>query len=251
MSNLQKTHYPVRLNKFLSSSGICSRRKADEFIKSGIVKINNSIVSDPYYQVQQNDLVFLSENKITLPPVTEYIYIALNKPKDYIVTKSDPFGRKSIFELLSFFDKKIRLFSVGRLDRNTTGVLLFTNDGDLANKLMHPSQEISKLYKVTLNKNLSTSDMQKLLTGISLSDGLSIFDSVSFYYHNVKNQLLISIHSGKNRIIRRTFEKLNYEVKSLDRTSFAGIEKKDIKPGFWRYLNPHEILNLKNLCKPF
>lgn len=247
MANLKKSIFPLRLNKYISYSGICSRRKADELIKSGKISVNNNIIKDLSFLVNQNDRVCYLKKQISLKENIELKYIILNKPKNYIVTLKDELNRKTVFELFNSPIHQIRFFPIGRLDRQSTGVLLFTNDGMLANKLTHPSSNIIKTYIVTLDKNLKKNDHDLLLSGINLSDGETHFDKIEFVDSLLKNKFYVSIHSGKNRIIRRMFEHLNYSVKSLDRVSFAGITHKNLKRGEWRFLTRNELYHLKNL----
>jgi 23S rRNA pseudouridine2605 synthase len=237
-----KDNSNIRLNKYIASSGICSRRKADEFIAKGLIKVNNKTVLELGYQVSKNDKVQY-KNKI-IKPATEFIYIALNKPKDYISTKKDEMERKTIYTLLNNNDRNI-VNSVGRLDRNTTGIILFTNDGDLAHKLTHPSSNIIKEYRVVLDRPMSEDEYLKLKDGVIIDD--EKFKLAKFKFNtDYSNDVSISIHYGKNRIVRRIFESLNFEVKTLDRLSFAGISKKGILKGKYRYLSTKEVLMLKN-----
>lgn len=237
-----KDNSNIRLNKYIASAGICSRRKADELIAQGLIKVNNKTVLELGYQVSKNDKVFY-KNKI-VKPASEYIYIALNKPKDYISSKKDEMERKTIYTLLNANDSSI-VNSVGRLDRNTTGIILFTNDGNLAHKLTHPSSNILKEYRVVLDRPISEDEYLTLKEGVIIDN--EKFKLSKFKFNtNFSNDVTISIHYGKNRIVRRIFESLNFDVKSLDRLSFAGIPKKGILKGKYRYLSTKEILMLKN-----
>lgn len=228
----------VRLNKFIANAGVCSRREADKLIESGIIRVNGVIVKElgtkisPSDKVQYDDQVLKSEKKY---------YVLLNKPKGYITTTDDPFDRKTVMYLVKNACRE-RIYPVGRLDRNTTGLLLFTNDGDLAKKLTHPKFEVKKLYHVVLDKNLKTADFNQIANGITLEDGDIKVDTIA-YVEGAENkkEIGIEIHSGKNRIIRRIFESLDYKVVKLDRVSFAGLTKKDIPRGKWRFLTENEV----------
>lgn len=247
MANLKKSIFPLRLNKYISYSGICSRRKADELIKSGKISVNNKTVIDLSFLVNKEDKVFFMNQELILKEKTDFMYILLNKPKNYIVTQKDELDRKTVFDLINIPNNKMRFFSIGRLDRQSTGALLFTNDGILAYNLSHPSRNIIKIYLVTLDKTLTSKHRELLLSGIKLEDGESKFDKLEFVDDLLKNKFYITIHSGKNRIIRRMFEHLNYQVKNLDRVSFAGISHKNLKRGKWRNLTKNEINFIKNL----
>lgn len=232
----------IRLNKYIANAGICSRREADVLIESGVVKVNGQIVTTLGYKVKPTDVVEVEGQKIKNE---RKVYILLNKPKDYITTTKDPQNRKTVMELIKNACKE-RVFPVGRLDRNTTGLLLFTNDGELADKLMHPKSRVPKLYHVTLNKNFSGTDFEKLANGIELEDGFIKPDALS-YVQNSKRELGIEIHSGRNRIIRRIFEHLGYDVVKLDRVMYAGLTKKNLPRGKWRFLTEKEVNFLKML----
>jgi len=233
----------VRLNKYIANAGICSRREADKLIEAGVVKVNGETVTTLGYKVKPTDIVEVEGQKIKNE---KKVYILLNKPKDYLTTTKDPKNRKTVMELIKGAVKE-RVFPVGRLDRQTTGLLLFTNDGELADKLMHPKSNVPKLYHVTLNKNFSGSDFEKLVKGIELEDGFIKPDALS-YVMGKKNELGIQIHSGKNRIIRRIFEHLGYDVIKLDRVMYAGLTKKNLPRGKWRFLTEKEVNFLKMLC---
>lgn len=232
----------IRLNKYIANSGICSRREADDLIKAGVVKVNGEIVTTLGYKIRATDVVEIEGQKIKNE---RKVYVLLNKPKDYLTTTKDPQNRKTVMELVKDACKE-RIFPVGRLDRQTTGLLLLTNDGELADKLMHPKSNIPKLYHVTLNKNFSLADFEKLSNGIELEDGFIKPDSLS-YVLSSKKDLGIEIHSGRNRIVRRIFENLGYEGVKLDRAVYAGLTKKNLPRGKWRFLTPQEINYLKML----
>lgn len=229
----------MRLNRFVAHAGVCSRRDADELIFAGKVLVNGEAVKEPSYRVQASDEVKY-ENKILQRE--KFVYVLLNKPKDHITTINDPQGRKTVMNLVRQACDE-RIFPVGRLDRNTTGLLLLTNDGDLAEKLSHPSKKINKEYQAELNKPIDPEDAEKIKEGIKLEDGFIQADE--FYYFGEGNVVGIKLHSGKNRIVRRIFEHLGYEVLRLDRIEFAGLTKKNILRGKWRYLSEKEVIRLK------
>ena len=230
------------LNKFIAHAGVCSRRDAADMVKFGKVKVNGKLITEPGHKVSIKDDVKVNGKKIL--PQKSLVYILLNKPKDYITTTDDPQGRKTVLDLIRRATQE-RVYPVGRLDRNTSGVLLLTNDGELAQKLTHPSHEIRKLYHVTLNKELEKKDFEKILTGVELEDGLASVDALAYADAKDKAQIGIEIHSGRNRIVRRIFEHLGYDVKNLDRVMFAGLTKKNIERGKWRYLSEKEVRLLK------
>ncbi|CAN5406906.1 hypothetical protein BH10BAC2_BH10BAC2_43660 [soil metagenome] len=236
------------LNKFIAHAGICGRREAAIFVKEGKVQVNGSIVFEPGYKVSANDKVLFKGK--TLFPQKNLVYILVNKPKDYITTAKDPEGRKTILDLLKGATQE-RIYPVGRLDRNTTGVLLMTNDGELAQKLTHPSYEIKKIYEVRLDKPVVKKDMEAILTGITLEDGFINADAISYADSKDKSVVGIEIHSGRNRIVRRVFEHLGYDVKNLDRVMFANLTKKNVDRGKWRFLNDKEIRLLKYMNQSF
>lgn len=236
-----KDEYPMPLNKYIAHSGECSRRDAAELVKQGKVKVNGELVLEPGRKVNAEDKITLSGKKLT--PQRGKVYILLNKPRGYITTNEDPRGRRTVMDLVSKSGTD-RLFSVGRLDRNTTGLLLMTNDGDLAQKLSHPSYEVKKVYHVTLDKPLSKADFDKIQEGVTLEDGIAKVDDLA-YLEN-KNELGLEIHSGKNRIVRRIFESLGYVVDRLDRVMYAGLTKKNLPRGKWRKLEEKEIILLKH-----
>jgi 23S rRNA pseudouridine2605 synthase len=233
----------MRLNKYLANSGIAARRKCDELIAQGLVKVNNTVIREMGYRVKAGDKVYF-KNKLVEP--VKFVYILLNKPKDFITTAEDERGRSTVLELVQHATEE-RVYPVGRLDRNTTGLLLLTNDGDLAQKLSHPSYAAQKVYQVELDKPLSHKDLIAIANGIELEDGLAEVDGIDFAHHTRKNIIGVSLHSGKNRIVRRIFEHLGYKVVQLDRTLYAGLTKKDLPRGKWRYLNEKEIIKLKYL----
>jgi 23S rRNA pseudouridine2605 synthase len=240
------SHQLMPLNKFISHAGICGRREAAEMVKKGLVKVNNEWVKEPGFKVSLKDEVKVNGKKISL--AKNLVYILLNKPKDYITTTDDPQGRKTVLDLVRRATNE-RVFPVGRLDRNTSGVLLLTNDGELSQKLTHPSHEIKKVYAVTLNKALDKKDFEKILTGVMLEDGLARVDSIGYTDAKDKSQIGVEIHSGRNRIVRRIFEHLGYDVKHLDRVMFAGLTKKNVERGRWRHLTEKEIRQLKYFGK--
>jgi len=231
----------IRLNKYLASTGLCSRREADEFISAGLVTVNGKLITEMGVKIRPGDQVKYNGESVR---EERKIYILINKPKDYITTMEDPHAKKTILDLIKGACKE-RVYPVGRLDRNTTGVLLLTNDGELTKKLTHPKFEKLKIYHVHLNKNLKVSDLEKIATGISLEDGLIKADAISFADPNDKSQVGIEIHSGRNHIVRRIFESLGYEVVKLDRVYFAGLTKKNLHRGEWRYLSEKEVNMLK------
>lgn len=231
----------IRLNRYVANAGICSRRQADTYIAAGNVSVNGKVITEMGYKVKHSDDVRFDGQKLN-PEKKEYFL--LNKPKNFITTTSDEKGRRTVMELISKASNA-RLLPVGRLDRDTTGLLLFTNDGNLAKKLTHPKHGVRKIYHVHLNKNLALSDFHKIETGLELNDGLVKVDRISFVQDTSKKEVGLEIHSGRNRIVRRIFEHLGYEVIKLDRVVFAGLTKKDLPRGYWRHLTPQEIINLK------
>ncbi|MCD4681462.1 MAG: rRNA pseudouridine synthase [Bacteroidales bacterium] len=228
----------IRLNKYLANAGICSRREADQLIESGVVKINGKVVTELGVKVSYSDKVqYDGRTLLKEKPV----YVLLNKPKDFITTVTDPFERKTVMNLVARACKE-RIYPVGRLDRNTTGLLLFTNDGELAKKLTHPKHGIKKIYHIVLDKSLAKNDIVKIASGVMIDDGLVKVDKIAYIEgQNDKKQIGVEIHSGKNRIIRRIFESLDYRVVKLDRVVFAGLTKKDLPRGKWRHLKQEEI----------
>lgn len=236
------TESTMPLNKFIAHSGICARRDAAELVKNGRVKVNGEKIIEPGFKVSQMDDVKVDGKKIHLSK--NVVYILLNKPKDYITTTEDPEQRKTVLDLIKRATTE-RVYPVGRLDRNTSGVLLLTNDGDLSQKLTHPSNEVRKLYAVTLDKPLTRAHFDQILKGVQLEDGLARVDSLAFTDAKDPKQLGVEIHSGKNRIVRRIFEHLGYDVKGLDRVMFAGLTKKNVERGKWRFLTEREVRDLK------
>lgn len=231
----------IRLNKFMANAGICSRREADEFIQQGLVKVNGQVVTELGTKISHSDTVEYDEKIIALE---NKCYILLNKPKDCVTTSDDPQGRLTVMDLVKGACTE-RIYPVGRLDRNTTGVLLLTNDGDLASKLTHPQYVKKKIYHVWTDKDISEEDMQRIADGIELEDGPIHADAISYATENDRNQAGIEIHSGRNRIVRRIFESLGYHVTKLDRVYFAGLTKKNLPRGRWRYLTQEEVNFLK------
>ena len=238
------THEEMPLNKFIAHSGICGRREAALIVKDGKVKVNGNVVAEPGFKVTDNDQIFVNGKQVFL--AKNLVYILLNKPKDYLTTSSDPEGRKTVLELIKGATKE-RVFPVGRLDRNTTGVLLLTNDGELTQKLSHASNEIKKIYEVRLDKPLTKKDMEHVAAGMELEDGFIRADVVAYADAKDKSVIGIEIHSGRNRIVRRIFEHLGYDVRNLDRVMFAGLTKKNVDRSKWRYLNEKEVRSLKYL----
>jgi 23S rRNA pseudouridine2605 synthase len=233
----------IRLNKYIANSGICSRREADELITQGLVEVNGKVVTEMGYQVQKVDKVVFDGQNIT---PEKPVYVLLNKPKGYISTTKDDKARKTVMDLVANASP-YRVFPVGRLDRSTTGVILLTNDGHMTKKLTHPSFEAKKIYHVTLDKKLTHEDMKLIVEGIRLDEGVAKVDQISFIEGKPKNEIGIEIHIGWNRVIRRIFQRLGYEVEALDRVMFAGLTKKNIKRGHWRILTELEVNNLKML----
>ncbi|UHO40276.1 rRNA pseudouridine synthase [Chryseobacterium capnotolerans] len=233
----------IRLNKYIANSGICSRREADELITQGLVEVNGKVVTEMGYQVQKTDRVVFDGQSIT---PEKPVYVLLNKPKGYISTTKDDKARKTVMDLVANASP-YRLFPVGRLDRSTTGVILLTNDGHMTKKLTHPSFDAKKIYHVTLDKKLTGEDLRLIAEGIRLDEGVAVVDQISYIEGKPKNEIGIEIHIGWNRVIRRIFQRLGYEVESLDRVMFAGLTKKNIKRGHWRILSELEVNNLKML----
>ncbi|HWZ35133.1 MAG TPA: pseudouridine synthase [Mucilaginibacter sp.] len=236
----------IRLNRYIANAGICSRRKADELITAGVVSVNGVVVNELGLKVDP------SKDEIRYNGETlkreKNVYVLLNKPKDYITTTDDPQERRTVMHLVEKASRE-RIYPIGRLDRNTTGLLLMTNDGDLADKLSHPRSNITKIYQVELSKNLTQGDLNKLQFGVELEDGVIKPDTVSYVTGGTKKEIGVQIHSGKNRVVRRMFEHLGYEVVKLDRVVYANLTKKDLPRGRWRYLDEKEIIQLKHLIK--
>lgn len=233
---------PIRLNRAIANSGICSRREADQLILEGKIKVNGKIVTELGFKVQSSDKVFYNGKLLQRERM---VYVLLNKPKDFITTTKDEKGRKTVMSLVSKACEE-RIYPVGRLDRNTTGLLLFTNDGELAKKLTHPSHKVRKIYQLELDKPIEEEDFNKILSGVELEDGVTEVDDLAVISPDRKT-LGIEIHSGKNRVVRRIFEAVGYEVVKLDRAVFAGLNKKDLPRGKWRFVTERELLQLKRI----
>lgn len=239
---------PMPLNKYIAHAGVCGRREAAELVKDGKVTVNGDKVFEPGYKVSQSDKIVVKGKTVFLQK--NLVYLLLNKPKDFITTANDPQGRKTVLDLVKGATPE-RVYPVGRLDRNTTGVLLLTNDGELAQKLTHPSFEVKKIYEVTLDKPVTKKDLDQIASGITLEDGFVAADSVGYADPKTKNVVGIEIHSGRNRIVRRIFEHLGYDVKALDRVMFANLTKKNVERSKWRFLNEKEVRLLKFMNKSF
>lgn len=231
----------IRLNKYLSNAGVCSRREADVLIQTGVVSVNGKIVTELGYKIQPGDVVQYDGETIN---AEKKRYVLLNKPKGFITTMDDPRGRKTVMTLVSKACRE-RVYPVGRLDRETTGLLLFTNDGDMAKKLTHPRYQARKLYHVELHKPVSREDLEKLLKGVDLEDGKTRVDKAEYVDEASSREIGVELHSGKNRIVRRLFEALGYNVIKLDRVQFAGLTKKDLPRGMFRHLTEQEVAFLK------
>lgn len=251
--NVENTHIPVKenkkivegempLNKFLAHCGIASRREAVSLIIAGKVIVNKNLITQPAFKVNERDDIFYNGKRISV--TKNLVYILLNKPKDYITTTNDPQNRKTVLQLVKAATDR-RVYPVGRLDRNTSGVLLLTNDGDLTQKLTHPSFNIKKVYEAHLDKPLTKKDFEKILGGLQLEDGEIHADALAYADSKDKSIIGIELHSGRNRIVRRIFESLGYEVKGLDRVMYANLTKKNVERGKWRYLNEKEVRQLK------
>jgi 23S rRNA pseudouridine2605 synthase len=239
--NTEAKSGPMTLNKYLAHAGVSSRRNAADIIKQGKVQVNGKVLTEPGYRVQPKDKVTMDGKE--MKPQKHFVYVLLNKPKDFITTTEDDRGRHTVMELVSGATDD-RLYPVGRLDRNTTGVLLLTNDGDLAQKLSHPKYESKKIYQVSLDKDLTKRDFDKILEGVELEDGLATVDRLA--YLDKKSEIGLEIHSGRNRIVRRIFEQLGYQVEKLDRVMYAGLTKKNVSRGKWRFLTEKEVIALKH-----
>ena len=231
----------LRLNKYLANAGVCSRREADEHIKNGSVKVNGNVVTELGTKVTRKDSITFNDTPVSLE---RKVYVLLNKPKDTVTTSDDPQGRQTVMDLVRNASRE-RIYPVGRLDRNTTGVILLTNDGDLASKLTHPKYVKKKIYHVWLDKDVTEEDLAKIAAGVELEDGMIHADAIAYANEDDKNQVGIEIHSGKNRIVRRIFEHLGYRVTKLDRVYFAGLTKKNLPRGRWRHLTQQEVNMLK------
>lgn len=245
---VRKQDKTMPLNKYVAHCGVCSRRDAVPLIKEGKMRVNDVVILEPGFKVNPNDVVTFAGKKIV--PEKNLVYILLNKPKDYITTLDDPEGRKTVLDLLRGVTAE-RIFPVGRLDRNTTGVLLLTNDGDLTQKLSHPSHEVRKIYEVKLDKPLGKLDFERILNGLDLEDGFVRADSLAYTDPKDKSIIGIELHSGRNRIVRRMFESLGYDVRNLDRVMFGNLTKKNVERGKWRYLVEKEIRLLKFMNSSF
>jgi 23S rRNA pseudouridine2605 synthase len=232
------------LNKYVAHAGVSSRRAAAIMVKEGKVTVNGAVVTDPGTKVLYTDTVKVAGKKVTVS--SHFVYILLNKPKDFLTTTTDPQGRKTVQQLIAKASTE-RVYPIGRLDRNTSGVLLFTNDGDLAQKLSHPKNEMKKIYHVGLDKALTKQHFEKIMEGVELEDGIARVDEMAYADPKDKTQIGLEIHSGKNRIVRRIFAALGYDVKSLDRVMYAGLTKKNVQRGNWRFLTEKEIRALKYL----
>jgi len=232
----------IPLNKFISHSGMCSRRDAAELVKAGKVQVDGKLIIEPGFKVTPEQEIKVNGKKISIQK--NLVYILLNKPKDFITTTTDPHGRHTVLELIKHATKE-RVYPVGRLDRNTTGVLLLTNDGELTQKLSHPSYEVRKVYEVRLDRPLTKKDFDSILKGIQLEDGLVSPDALAYADARDKSVIGIEIHSGRNRIVRRIFEHLGYDVKNLDRVMYANLTKKNVERGKWRFLSEKEVRLLK------
>ena len=241
----KETHYdpdePIRLNKYLANAGVCSRREADDFIEAGVVKVNGVVVTELGTKVKRSDEVHFHDQLVN---IEKKVYILLNKPKDYVTTSDDPQNRKTVMDLVKGACRE-RIYPVGRLDRNTTGVLLLTNDGELATKLTHPQFLKKKIYHVFLDRNVTAADMKQIADGIELEDGEIHADAIEYASETDRKQVGIEIHSGRNRIVRRIFEHLGYKVIRLDRVYFAGLTKKNVRRGDWRFLTEKEVSMLR------
>jgi len=231
----------IRLNRFIANSGVCSRREADKYIASGVVTVNGNVVTEMGARVSPGDDVRFDGRRLN---AEKKVYLLLNKPKDFVTTTDDPHAEKTVMDLVKNACNE-RIYPVGRLDRNTTGVLLFTNDGDLSTKLTHPSHNMKKIYQVSLDKSLTKEHLMQIAEGVELEDGRVAADAISFVNPNDRTEIGVEIHSGKNRIIRRIFEHLGYRIKKLDRVYFAGLTKKGLPRGKWRLLSEKEVHFLK------
>lgn len=237
----------MRLNRYIARSGVCSRRQADTLISKGLVKVNGKVVTELGTKVQPGDIV--EANGATVSPA-QHVYILLNKPGDVITTTDDERGRKTVLDLVQLEDEEARgLFPVGRLDRHTTGVLVITNDGELANRLMHPRYETEKLYLVTTKESVKPHELAQLKEGITLNDGPAAADNVSYVHPERKNQIGMAIHEGRNRQIRRMMAALGHDIESLERVRYAGLTASGVRRGKWRHLLPHEVRKLKKHVK--
>lgn len=242
---MEKNEDGDRLNKFIANTGYCSRRKADELIFMGLVKVNDRVVDSPGYRVKPSDRINVEGTKLHHAAKQ---YILLNKTKDAITTVSDERDRKTVMDLIEGACQE-KVYPVGRLDRNTTGLLILTNDGELTNRLSHPSGEVRKVYKARLDRRLSFDDLKKIRKGIMLEDGMAYVDEVEYSKNEGDDSVVLTLHSGRNRIVRRIFEALEYKVKALDRVGYAGLTLHQLPRGAWRYLTPEEVRSLKSKAK--
>lgn len=245
VSEVLKPQDPVgmRLNKYVAHAGICSRRQAAEEIKKGKVTVNGNVVLEPFYQIKKGDKVAFDGKPIS--PEERLVYILMNKPKNVITTNSDELSRTTVMDIIGSRVSE-RIFPVGRLDRDTTGLLLLTNDGDLAKKLTHPSHKVKKVYKIWLDKPLTRKHMQEIGAGLELEDGKAMVDRIGYASEDKKNEVLVELHIGKNRVVRRIFESLGYTVDKLDRIYFGGLTKKDLPRGNFRFLTEKEVIMLRH-----
>jgi 23S rRNA pseudouridine2605 synthase len=231
----------MRLNKYLANAGIAARRKCDELIRQGLVKVNGNTVTEPGFRIKKDDSISFRDKKVF---TGKKYYVLLNKPRDFITTTDDEHERKTVMDLIKNASPE-RLYPVGRLDRNTSGVLLLTNDGELTEKLTHPSKKVKKIYEVRLDRALPLSEMEKISRGVQLEDGLASIDEIAYADPRDRRVIGIEIHMGKNRIVRRIFEHFGYRIERLDRTYFAGLTKKNLQRGHWRHLSEQEVRQLK------
>ncbi|MDE6570295.1 MAG: rRNA pseudouridine synthase, partial [Alistipes sp.] len=239
--NPEKQTGAIRLNRFIAQSGICSRREADDFIVAGVVTVNGKVVTELGTKVMPTDEVRFNDSRVQ---GEKNVYLVLNKPKGYVTSLDDPHATKTVMDLVKGACEE-RIYPVGRLDKNSLGLLLFTNDGDMTKQLTHPAYQKKKIYQVTLDKPLTKADMERIAEGITLEDGEIHADEIA-YVKDKKQEIGIEIHSGRNRIVRRIFEHLGYEVKKLDRVYYAGLTKKKLKRGAWRFLTDEEVQRLKS-----
>lgn len=247
-SIVKKPTEQMPLNKYIAHCGICARRDAALLVREGKVRVNNVVVTEPGFKLTDNDEVTISGKKLF--PARNLVYILLNKPKDFITTSEDTHGRKTVMDLVKSATNE-RIYPIGRLDRNTTGVLLLTNDGELTQKLSHPSFEVRKTYEVKLDKPLTKAHFDKILAGVKLEDGMVYIDALAFADAKDKSIIGIEIHSGRNRVVRRIFESLGYDVRNLDRVMFANLTKKNVDRGKWRFLKEKEVRLLKFMNSSF
>jgi 23S rRNA pseudouridine2605 synthase len=231
----------MRLNRFIANAGVCSRREADKYIAAGLVTVNGKIITELGVKVKTTDDIRFDGRKLN---AEKKVYLLLNKPKDFVTTTDDPHAEKTVMDLVKDACPE-RIYPVGRLDKSTTGILLFTNDGDMSDRLTHPSHRMKKIYQVTLDKPLTKNDLTRIADGVELEDGIIAADAISYIDQKAKNEIGIEIHSGRNRVVRRIFEHLGYRVRKLDRVFFAGLTKKNLQRGKWRFLSQKEVQFLK------